>query len=78
MAAGLLFEYAVEKARVPRVCRRNGGGRLLPAHRLKYFFYRLGVNVTGIFATSAVAAAVIGFALQDMLGNIASGIAHRV
>ncbi len=37
--------------------------------------YVIGVNVTGIFATSAVAAAVIGFALQDMLSNIAGGIA---
>ncbi|MDE3197988.1 MAG: mechanosensitive ion channel [Acidobacteriota bacterium] len=37
--------------------------------------YQDGVNVTGIFATSAVAAAVIGFALQDMLSNIAGGIA---
>ncbi len=37
--------------------------------------YRLGVNVTGIFATSAVATAVIGLALQDMLTNIAGGIA---
>jgi small-conductance mechanosensitive channel/CRP-like cAMP-binding protein len=36
---------------------------------------QLGVNVTGIFATSAVAAAVVGFALQDMLSNIAGGIA---
>jgi len=37
--------------------------------------YRLGVNVTGIFATSAVATAVIGLALQEMLSNIAGGIA---
>jgi len=37
--------------------------------------YQLGVNVTGIFATSAVATAVLGLALQDMLSNIAGGIA---
>lgn len=37
--------------------------------------YRLGVNVTGIFATSAVATAVLGLALQDMLSNIAGGVA---
>jgi small-conductance mechanosensitive channel/CRP-like cAMP-binding protein len=36
--------------------------------------YKLGVNVTGIFATSAVVAAAVGLALQDMLGNIAGGI----
>jgi CRP-like cAMP-binding protein/small-conductance mechanosensitive channel len=37
--------------------------------------YKVGVNVTGIFATSAVATAVVGLALQDMLSNIAGGIA---
>jgi small-conductance mechanosensitive channel/CRP-like cAMP-binding protein len=40
-----------------------------------HLLYSLGVNVTGIFATSAVATAVIGLALQDMLSNIAGGIA---
>lgn len=36
---------------------------------------RLGANATGLFATSAVATAVVGLALQDMLSNIAGGIA---
>jgi CRP-like cAMP-binding protein/small-conductance mechanosensitive channel len=40
-----------------------------------HLLYKLGVNVTGIFATSAVATAVVGLALQDMLSNIAGGIA---
>jgi CRP-like cAMP-binding protein len=40
--------------------------------------YHVGVNVTGIFATSAVATAVVGLALQDMLGNIAGGIALQL
>ena len=35
---------------------------------------RLGANATGLFATSAVATAVVGLALQDMLSNIAGGI----
>ena len=34
----------------------------------------LGVNVSGLFATSAVAAAVVGLALQEMLGNFVGGI----
>jgi small-conductance mechanosensitive channel/CRP-like cAMP-binding protein len=38
-------------------------------------FVRLGVNITGIFATSAVVTAVIGLSLQDTLGNMASFIA---
>lgn len=38
---------------------------------LKVYFK---INLTGIFATSAVATAVIGFALQDILKNFFSGI----
>jgi small-conductance mechanosensitive channel/CRP-like cAMP-binding protein len=40
-----------------------------------HLLFQLGVNVTGIFATSAVATAVVGLALQDMLSNIAGGLA---
>jgi CRP-like cAMP-binding protein/small-conductance mechanosensitive channel len=35
---------------------------------------RVGVNLTGIIATSAVATAVIGFSLQEVLGNLAGGL----
>ncbi len=42
---------------------------------LAHLLFQLGVNVTGIFATSAVATAVVGLALQDMLSNIAGGLA---
>ncbi|MBK9166836.1 MAG: mechanosensitive ion channel [Bryobacterales bacterium] len=34
----------------------------------------LGVNVTGLIATSAIATAVLGLAVQDMLANLAGGI----
>jgi len=72
--AGLLFEVAVERARVPRFTAEMV---VVVAYTgiVFHMFYQLGVNVTGIFATSAVATAVIGLALQDMMGNIASGIA---
>jgi small-conductance mechanosensitive channel/CRP-like cAMP-binding protein len=74
VAAGLVFDFAVEKAGVPRfTCELV----VVVWYIIIVFnlFYRLGFNVTGIFATSAVATAVIGLALQDMLSNIASGIA---
>jgi CRP-like cAMP-binding protein/small-conductance mechanosensitive channel len=35
---------------------------------------RVGVNLTGIIATSAVATAVIGFGMQDLLANLAGGL----
>jgi small-conductance mechanosensitive channel/CRP-like cAMP-binding protein len=74
LIAGCSFDYAVEKWRVPRFA---GEMVIVACYIAVVFglFYSLGVNVTGIFATSAVATAVIGLSLQDMLGNIASGIA---
>jgi small-conductance mechanosensitive channel/CRP-like cAMP-binding protein len=74
VVAGLVFEFAVERAYVPRFAVEMGvvGGYAVILFNL---LYRLGVNVTGIFATSAVATAVIGLSLQDMLSNIAGGIA---
>ncbi len=74
VAAGIAFDFAVEKTRVPRFAAEMV---VVACYILILFhlLYSLDVNVTGIFATSAVAAAVLGFALQDMLSNIASGIA---
>lgn len=72
--AGLVLDVLVEKAGVPRFA----GEIVVVACYILILFnllYNLGVNITGIFATSAVATAVIGFSLQDMFGNIASGIA---
>jgi CRP-like cAMP-binding protein len=42
---------------------------------LIHLLVRVGLDPTGIFTTSAVATAVLGLALQDMLSNIAGGIA---
>lgn len=36
---------------------------------------RMGVDLSGVIATSAVVTAVIGFSLQDTLGNIIGGLA---
>jgi small-conductance mechanosensitive channel/CRP-like cAMP-binding protein len=38
----------------------------------------IGVNLTGIVATSAVVTAVIGFSLQDTLGNVMGGMAVQL
>ena len=39
---------------------------------------RHGVDLSGIIATSAVVTAVIGFSLQDTLGNIMGGVALQI
>ncbi|MBX7099351.1 MAG: mechanosensitive ion channel family protein [Myxococcaceae bacterium] len=37
-----------------------------------------GVNLSGLIATSAVATAIIGFSLQDVIGNVAGGLALQL
>jgi CRP-like cAMP-binding protein len=77
IAVVVIFDLALHRFHVPKFATEV----LIVAGYLGVIFhllYRVGVNVTGIFATSAVAAAVIGFALQDMLSNIASGIALQL
>jgi CRP-like cAMP-binding protein/small-conductance mechanosensitive channel len=74
IAIVLLFDVLLKNLRIPKFA----GEIAVAASYIAVIFellYKIGVNVTGIFATSAVAAAVVGLALQDMLGNIAGGIA---
>jgi CRP-like cAMP-binding protein/small-conductance mechanosensitive channel len=74
IAAVLAFEFLLRRVRLPKFASEMlivaGYGAIV-----FNLLFKLGVNVTGIFATSAVATAVVGLALQDMLGNIAGGIA---
>ena len=39
---------------------------------------RAGVNLSGLIATSAVFTAVLGFSLQDVIGNVAGGLALQI
>ncbi|HZL57026.1 MAG TPA: mechanosensitive ion channel family protein, partial [Bryobacteraceae bacterium] len=74
IAVILVFDILLHRIHIPKFASEMlilGGYAAV----LLSMLYKLGVNVTGIFATSAVAAAVVGFALQDMLSNIAGGIA---
>jgi small-conductance mechanosensitive channel/CRP-like cAMP-binding protein len=70
----LLFDFVLRKVRLPKFASEI---TIVAAYIAVLFqlLNNLGVNTTGIFATSAVATAVLGLALQDMLSNIAGGIA---
>ncbi len=73
LCAVLILDVLLRRIHVPKFVSEA----LLVASYLAVVFdllYKVGVNVTGIFATSAVAAAAAGLALQDMLGNIAGGV----
>ncbi len=69
----LLFDLALRKVRLPKFASEIVVVATNTAAIIQ-LLNRLGVNAAGLFATSAVATAVIGLALQDMLSNLAGGI----
>ncbi len=73
----LIFEVALNKVRLPKFASEVA---VVAAYAVALFqlLNRLGVDATGIFATSAVLTAVIGLALQDMLSNLAGGMALQL
>jgi len=79
LASLVVFDVALALAHVhtPRIlrdlvvaCAYIGVGFALLAHN--------GVSFTGLITTSAVLTAVIGFSLQDTLGNIMGGLALQM
>ncbi len=70
----LLFQVALKRWQAPRILSDLAIGAGYAIIFLS-MLTRVGVNLTGIIATSAVATAIIGFGLQDLLGNLASGLA---
>jgi small-conductance mechanosensitive channel len=77
LAAILLFRVMLRRFETPRILVELliGAGY---AAIIVGLLTRVGVNLTGLMATSAVATAVIGFGLQDVLGNLAGGLVMEV
>jgi CRP-like cAMP-binding protein/small-conductance mechanosensitive channel len=73
LAAVLLFRVILRRLHVPSILIELAIGIGYIAIILG-LLARVGVNLTGIIATSAVATAVIGFSLQEVLGNLAGGL----
>ena len=69
----LVFDVALRRFRLPKFISEIA---IVVAYiaALLQLLSRLGVNTASLFATSAVATAVVGLALQDMLSNIAGGM----
>lgn len=65
------------RAQAPRIVQDVAGAA---AYLIGAFFLlsAWGVNLSGLIATSAVLTAVIGFALQDTLGNLIGGMALQM
>lgn len=68
-----LFDVALRRVRLPKLASEMV---IVAAYgvALLHLLTRLGVNTAGLFTTSAVATAVLGLALQDMLNNLAGGV----
>jgi CRP-like cAMP-binding protein/small-conductance mechanosensitive channel len=73
LAAVLLFRVILRRWRVPGILIEMTIGVGYIAIILA-LLARVGVNLTGIIATSAVATAMIGFSMQDVLANLAGGL----
>jgi CRP-like cAMP-binding protein/small-conductance mechanosensitive channel len=73
----LIVDIALRRVRLPKFASEIA---IVAANAAALFrlLNQLGVDATGIFATSAVATAVVGLALQDMLSNIAGGMALQL
>jgi CRP-like cAMP-binding protein/small-conductance mechanosensitive channel len=73
LAAVLLFRVILRRFHVPGILIELTIGAGYIAILLD-LLARVGVNLAGIVATSAVVTAVIGFSLQDVLANLAGGL----
>lgn len=79
VAAAVLFDVVLPRVRVnvPPILQDI----LIFASSVVAIFLlaaRVGVNISGLFATSAVLTAVVGLSMQDTLGNIMGGLALQV
>ncbi|MBI4512307.1 MAG: mechanosensitive ion channel [Deltaproteobacteria bacterium] len=79
MAGTVLFSVLLPllRLRTPRILQDvlGAGASLLAVFAIAT---RSGYNLSGLIATSAVLTAVIGFSLQDTLGNIMGGLALQM
>ncbi len=79
MLAGLLFAGLLPRARlhVPRILQ-DVVVAIASVVTIVTILSNSGVNLSGLIATSAVGTAVIGFSLQDVISNVAGGLALQV
>jgi small-conductance mechanosensitive channel/CRP-like cAMP-binding protein len=79
MIAGLLFSGLLPRARlhVPRILQ-DVAVAIASVVTIVTILSNSGVNLSGLIATSAVGTAVIGFSLQDVISNVAGGLALQV
>ncbi len=79
MVAALFFAALLPRARihVPRILQ-DVVVAIASVITIVTILSNSGVNLSGLIATSAVGTAVIGFSLQDVIGNVAGGLALQI
>ncbi len=79
MAAAVVFSAILPRVRVhaPRILR-DIVAAVTSIVAILAVADRLGFSLTGVLTTSAILTAVIGFALQDTLGNVLGGLALQL
>lgn len=58
---------------VPIILRQSGGVLVVLATLAGILKWGYGLQVTGLMATSGIAAVILGFAMQDLLSNVIAG-----
>jgi small-conductance mechanosensitive channel/CRP-like cAMP-binding protein len=58
---------------VPIILRQSGGVVVVLATLAAIMKWGYGLEVTGLMATSGIAAVILGFAMQDLLSNVIAG-----
>ena len=73
----VIFDIVLKRLDIPRILRDliTGMAYIVVAFAL---LSKIGVDLTGIVATSAVLTAIIAFSLQDTLINLVGGIALEI
>ena len=61
------------KVPVPIILRQLGGAIVVLATGSAILKWDYGLGLTGLFATSGIAAVILGFAMQDLLSNVIAG-----
>lgn len=68
-----LFLARRKKVKVPNILRQILATVVLLVTIALVLTYGYGVKITGLLATSGVAAVILGFAMQDLLSNVIAG-----
>ncbi len=68
-----LYLGRVKKVSVPNILRQFLAALVVLVTIALVLSYGYGVKITGLLATSGVAAVILGFAMQDLLANVIAG-----